>query len=158
MNLPPPPGSDTVKPDPAALRRNLDAQQAAAEALDQLLHREREAILARNWQELLESSRSKEAAVGRLQTLQAELRTLAGGDDDLPARIDALGLGAERQRLKGLAERLQDANRESRTLLQHAQARIGAALQVLQRGAGPTLYGRHGQTGIGRTGRVLAAA
>ncbi len=147
-----------MNPDHEALRRNLDAQQVAAEALDQLLQREREAILARNWQALLESSRSKEVAVGRLQALQAELRGLAGGDRDLPARIDALGLGAERQRLKDAAERLQRANRESRTLLQHAQARIGAALQVLQRGAGPALYGRHGQTGIGRTGRVLAAA
>ncbi|WP_420465840.1 flagellar export chaperone FlgN [Panacagrimonas sp.] len=139
------------------VRRNLDAQYALAEELDALLLQERERVQARDWPAVLAISRDKVTRVQRLQKLATDLQLQAAGNA-LPAWLRSLDLDAELDRLALLAARLQRSNRESRSLLDHHQARVGAALKLLQRSQGPGLYGRHGQASTGRISRVLAAA
>lgn len=139
------------------VRRNLDTQYALAAELDRLLHHERERVLARDWPAVLSVSHDKEARVQRLQKLVAELQMQAAGQP-LQTWLRSLNLDADLDRLSTLATQLQRGNRESRGLLDHHQARVGAALKLLQRTQGPGIYGRHGHTATGRVSRVLAAA
>lgn len=130
------------------VRRNLDTQCQVGNELEELLRREREAILGRQWPELMAISRDKERCVARLQSLHGELGRLAG-NRPVPEWLASRGLQEASDTLAGLATRLASRNRESRNLLDQQQQRVGAALRLLGGGSpAPALYGPRG---FGRT-------
>lgn len=138
------------------LRTNLAAQTVAAQEMDALLTRERERIGARDWPAVQGIASEKSAVATRLQNLMREL--LAATGDAPGTRLAALGLKDEWDALLDRARRLQDANRESRVLLDRHHARASAALQMLNRGTVTPTYSRHGMARFGGLRQKLAAA
>lgn len=140
------------------LRSNLAAQQVQTDALTALVAAERERLVARDWDSILTLSADKETQVLRLQTLARELEQLCAGQPVLDT-LAAHGLASAHGVLMDAAARLQRANREARALLDHHQARVGAALRLMNRADAAGLYGRNGHAGTsGALRQRLASA
>lgn len=139
------------------LRANISAQLRIAGELEAMLGEERQVLIARDWPAVMRISEDKNRLVAQMQNLGRELDPLCAGKSPREA-LAQLGLSHEHAQLLNLADRLQRANRESRSLLDHHQRRVGAALRLMNRGDGGNTYGRNGYAGIGRLSQRLAAA
>lgn len=139
------------------LRANISAQTRIAGELESVLGEERRVLIARDWAGVLRISEDKNRLVVQMQNLARELDQLCAGKS-LTELLTRLGMGKEHLLLMGLSDRLQRANRESRSLLDHHQRRVGTALRLMNRGDGGNTYGRNGYAGIGRLSQRLAAA
>ncbi|MGQ0530693.1 MAG: flagellar export chaperone FlgN [Panacagrimonas sp.] len=138
-------------------RANISAQLRIASELEALLGEERRGLIARDWPAVMRISEDKNRLVAQMQNLGRELDPLCAGHAlrEVLARLD---LAHEHAQLLNIADRLQRANRESRSLLDHHQRRVGTALRLMNRGDGGNTYGRNGYAGIGRLSQRLAAA
>lgn len=139
------------------LRRNLDTQYELAKQLDTLLQRERDAILARQWSELIPISQDKQVCVSKLQGLHAELARQAGSQP-MGRWLQAHGLADEHTALMQVAANLAQRNREAYGLLERQQQRVGTALRLLGSSGAPALYGRRGLSPASAPRRSWAAA
>lgn len=135
----------------------LDTLTALTTELEALLAAERERLIARDWDAVLNLSTAKESLVQRLQAQARELEAVCGGQPpgDTLARA---GLSVAYAELRDRSARLQRANRESRALLDHHRARVDTALRLMNRGDAIGLYGRDGYAGAGSSSRRLASA
>lgn len=154
LNRPAPPTAQTLA---ERLRTNLAAQTASATELEALLTQERERLMARDWEAILQLTQDKERLIQRLQSQGRELEQLAAGQP-LATVIENAGLTPAKAALHDQAARLQRANRESRALFDHHQSRVGTALRLLNRGDNAGTYGRSGYTGAGRLSQRIAQA
>ena len=139
------------------LRANISAQTRIAGELESVLGEERSALIARDWPNVLRISEDKNRLVVQMQNLARELDQLCAGKS-LTELLTRLGMDKEHLLLVSLSDRLQRANRESRSLLDHHQRRVGTALRLMNRGDGGNTYGRNGYAGVGRLSQRLAAA
>jgi flagellar biosynthesis/type III secretory pathway chaperone len=169
----------------ARLRNGLDSLLQLTHELGRTLAAERERLVARDWDAILQLADEKDGLVERLQAQSQEFEkscaTAMSGSSSpsLLAMLDAAGLGAAHATLRMRAAHLQRANRESRALLDHHHARVDTALRLMNRSDAPSssslgLYGRDGYYArgaataasmapgaggrIGGTGRRLAEA
>ena len=151
-------GQSSVIATPAdRLKTNLADQAQVATQLETLVLRERAALVARDWDAILLLCDQKNDLVLRLQSLARDFDQGIAGRT--PADVLApLGLLAAHQDLMNQAAQLQRANRESRTLFDHHRAKVGTALQMMNRGDATRLYGRNGMAGNGRLSNPLAEA
>jgi flagellar biosynthesis/type III secretory pathway chaperone len=169
----------------ARLRSGLDSLLQLTNELGRTLAAERERLVARDWDAILQLADEKDGLVQRLQAQSQEFeKSCAAAMSGSPGgtlltMLDAAGLGAAHATLRMRASHLQRANRESRALLDHHHARVDTALRLMNRSDAPSssslgLYGRDGYYArgaataatvapgaggrIGGTGRRLAEA
>lgn len=147
----------SATPDAARLRAALDALTPLADELGGLLARERERLVARDWEAVLRLADEKDRLVQRLQSQSRELENACGGRPAEQA-FAAAGLAEAHAVLRDHAARLQHANRESRALLDHHRARVDTALRLMNRNDAVGLYGRDGYAGASRPGQRIASA
>lgn len=153
----------------ARLHGGLDSLLELTDELGRTLAAERERLVARDWDAILQLAEQKDSLVQRLQAQSQEFEKAcanaiaATAAPSLLAMLDAAGLGTAHATLRMRAAHLQRANRESRALLDHHLSRVDTALRLMNRSDAPSssslgLYGRDGFGRMGGTGRRLAEA
>ena len=155
----------------AALMQLLDEQIAAAVALVEGLHVERQALTGRDVEALNASSAQKQQLLARFEELEQERRMLCGaaGAGTDPRAMDKLmgaqetdvraTLEAKWQRVMDLTARCRDANETNGMIAQARQRQILQLLGLMRTGANAgATYGRSGVAATGGGTRALASA
>jgi flagellar biosynthesis/type III secretory pathway chaperone len=152
----------------ARLRSGLDSLLQLTDQLGRVLAVERERLVARDWDAILQLVEDKDSLVQRLQAQSQEFEKCCAsaitgsGAASLLAMLDAAGLGAAHATLRMRAAHMQRANRESRALLDHHHARVDTALRLMNRADAPSsstlgLYGRDGYYARGAASATTAS-
>jgi len=139
------------------LRSNLAAQLQASREIEDLIEQEQAALRVRAWPQVQAHALAQAGPVQRLQNLHRDLLVQAG--TRTPAEhVQSLGQEAAWNDLLASAARLQQANRESRALLDAQQSKVESALRLLRPGSESSLYGRNGRRGLSAPSLRLASA
>lgn len=133
------------------IETSVQAQLGCAEALTQLLAQERSALLGNDVAALEALTRDKNRHALELERLgqHVERMRAAAGVDSVRALLERAGIAAGAwQRLAELAAACLQANRDNAALLAARQQQIRSALQLLQPGGTPQIYGRGGAASL----------
>lgn len=151
----------SARPQTSLLGDNLNQHVINAQALIDILSRERAALMSQDVEALAELSQSKSAAAELMHHLGNSLRKMCGGAEGkavesfICRQTNGLELLARWQLLLQLAARCQQANLENGVLLQDRQQRVRASLQLIRQLPRP-LYGRAGAMSQDNGKRALA--
>lgn len=151
----------SARPQTSPLGDNLNQHVINAQALIDILSRERAALMSQDVEALTELNQSKSAAATQLHQLGVSLKKLCAGAEGkavetfICRQTDGLELLARWQLLLQLAARCQQANLENGVLLLDRQQRVRASLQLIRQSPRP-LYGPAGAMSQDNGKRALA--
>jgi len=139
----------SARPQTSLLGDNLNQHVIIAQALIEILAKERAALMIQDVETLVEVNHAKSTSAEQLHQLGISLKKMCHGAEGkavesfICRQINGLELLARWQQLLQLADRCQKANLENGVLLQERQQRVRASLQMIRQAPRP-LYGRAG--------------
>jgi len=141
-----------VNSDARQLEAVLDRQIQLAESLSMLLAAEKDALLGKSPDEVMQRATAKLALLGQIETLEHERTALW----QQAAARETAGVAQRWQALMAWMTLCRSANEVNGYIIHLRRSQVGQLLAAL-RGGAPALYGPQGKT-FGRALRALATA